>query len=182
MRQKRDTNSGKAQVITVRRRPGHSAQALVRFGPHVVRAALGRSGIGINKREGDGKTPRANMALLSGFQRGERTGNLATALPMRRIRASMLWCDAGKHACYNRLVRAPFAASHEKMARNDSLYDICLVMDWNISSRRRNGGSAIFFHLARPGYLPTEGCIALAKQDMRRLVRHFRTGMVVKVV
>jgi L,D-peptidoglycan transpeptidase YkuD (ErfK/YbiS/YcfS/YnhG family) len=182
MRQKRSERSHTPSVITVRQRPGHRNQALVRFGPVVVQAALGRSGIGINKREGDGKTPRAGMALLSGFQRGERIGNLSTTLPMRRILASMLWCDAANHACYNRLVRAPFVASHEKMARNDSLYDICLVMDWNISSRRRNGGSAIFFHLARPGYLPTEGCIALATKDMRRLIRHFKTGMVVKVV
>ena len=70
----------------------------------------------------------------------------------------------------------PFKPSHERMTREDGLYDICLVMDWNIKSRKRNGGSAIFFHLARPGYKPTEGCIAVSLPAMRRLVRFMRQG------
>src|SRR3546814_4717158 len=77
----------------------------------------------------------------------------------------MLWCDQPDHASYNRLVRAPFCRSHEEMMRKDGLYDICLVLDWNITSRRRHRGSAIFFHIAREGYRPTEGCVAISLAD-----------------
>lgn len=73
----------------------------------------------------------------------------------------MLWCDEPRNANYNRLVKAPFALSHEEMMRKDGLYDVCLVLDWNITARSRNRGSAIFMHLIRPGYEPTAGCVAL---------------------
>jgi L,D-peptidoglycan transpeptidase YkuD (ErfK/YbiS/YcfS/YnhG family) len=98
------------------------------------------------------------------------------------IRKSMLWCDASGDANYNRPVKAPFAKSHEKLMRKDHLYDICLVMDWNISSRKQNSGSAIFFHLARPGYRPTEGCVAISRRDMLRLLPLVGPKTVVKVL
>jgi len=82
-------------------------------------------------------------------------------------RADDGWCDAPTHPAYNRPVRLPFAASHETMWRTDALYDICIVLDWNMEpGRARDRGSAIFAHLAKDGYRPTEGCIALARRDM----------------
>ena len=170
------------KTVLVRRKPGNPRQALVQVGQYVFPAALGRSGIGIGKLEGDGKTPLASMAFLYGFQRTDRAGFLSTPLPMKRIGNQMLWCDAPEDPNYNRLVKAPFSPSHEKMLRNDGLYDICLVLDWNISSRARNRGSAIFFHLARPGYLPTEGCIAISRKDMMLLIRFVEKGTVVRVM
>lgn len=169
-------------TIIVRKKPGNNRQALVQAGPYVFQAALGRGGISSRKREGDGATPRARMALLYGFFRGGKTGYLGTRLSMQRIDPRMLWCDEPSHACYNRLVRTDLPASHEQMLRKDALYDICLVMDWNISSRTRKRGSAIFFHLARPGYLPTEGCIAISRKDMMRLVRFVKKGTIVHVM
>jgi L,D-peptidoglycan transpeptidase YkuD (ErfK/YbiS/YcfS/YnhG family) len=68
------------------------------------------------------------------------------------------------------------------MMRGDGLYDICLVLDWNITSRRRNRGSAIFFHLIKPGYEPTAGCVAVSLANMRRLVRYMRKGTIVRVL
>lgn len=156
--------------IVVRRKPGHKTRAIVQAGPLRLQAAIGRSGVTSLKREGDGATPRATMGLLSGFFRADKLGALKTRLPMVSIRENMLWCDAPKHPAYNRLVKAPFKPSHECMKRADRLYDVCLVMDWNITSRRRGCGSAIFFHIAKPDYSPTEGCIAISPADMRRLL------------
>lgn len=172
----------KTTVLVVRPSALDKRRAILRFGPLVIPAALGRSGITSRKREGDGATPRASMKILSGYRRGDRPGTAATRLPMKRIGAEMLWCDASGHAAYNRPVRAPFAASpftasHERMKRDDHLYDVCIVLDWNISMRRRGCGSAIFFHLARPGYTPTEGCVAIARRDMLRLLPHLSTDM-----
>nr|WP_174826549.1 L,D-transpeptidase family protein [Rhizobium ruizarguesonis] len=169
-------------TMVVRAAPGRKSRAIVRLGAITVPAAIGRSGRTVMKREGDGATPIASMRLISGFRRGERNGRLVTPLSIRRIRPDMLWCDQSDNASYNRLVRAPFSAGHEEMRRSDGLYDICLVMDWNISSRARNRGSAIFLHLIRPGYEPTAGCVAVSLRDMRRLLPHLRKGTIVRVV
>ncbi|MFB2551437.1 L,D-transpeptidase family protein [Ensifer soli] len=169
------------RTLLVRAKPGSRTEALVILNGRVERAAIGRSGIGATKREGDGATPLAAMRLLCGYYRGDRTPRPQTALPMRPIRAGMLWCDAPRHGAYNRPVTAPFAPSHERLMRDDALYDICLVMDWNITSRKRDGGSAIFFHIARDGYRPTEGCIAVSLPAMKRLIRAMARGTLVRV-
>ena len=177
-----DKSHRKSGQVVVRRAPGKATEAILQYGPLRLRAALGRSGITSRKREGDGATPRAAMRLISAFFRGDRPGAVKTALPVQRIRKDMLWCDSPGHPAYNRPVRAPFAASHERLARNDRLYDVCIVMDWNITTRRRGGGSAIFFHIAREDYAPTEGCVALSPADMRRLLPYLTDRTVLTVL
>lgn len=173
--------SARATTIVVRPAPGRKSRALVQCGNIVVPAAIGRSGRTALKREGDGATPIAGMKLLYGFFRGDHMRPPVTPLSLRRIRPDMLWCDQPGDSNYNRPVRAPFRASHEELRRKDGLYDICLVMDWNITSRKRNRGSAIFFHLIRPGYEPTEGCVAVSLPAMKRLLPYMRKGTRVEV-
>jgi L,D-peptidoglycan transpeptidase YkuD (ErfK/YbiS/YcfS/YnhG family) len=69
------------------------------------------------------------------------------------------------------------------MCRDDGLYDIVLVVDYNMLPRVRGRGSAIFIHVARDGFLPTEGCVALKREALRRLVAHVtrRTRLVTDV-
>ena len=136
------------------------------------------------KREGDGATPVASMRVVSGWFRPDRLLRPATALPLRPITAHNGWCDAPADPNYNRPVRLPFAASHETMLRADRLYDVCLVLDWNLPpfGRMRNGGSAIFLHIARPGFPPTEGCIAVAPETMRWLLPRIGRETLVKVL
>lgn len=182
MEKARRERNGQPSTLVVRAAPGKPNRAIVRFGPLTLPAAIGRSGRTVIKREGDGATPIAAMRLLYGFRRGERNGRLPTALPIKRIRSDMLWCDQPADANYNRLVKAPFKPSHEEIKRKDGLYDICLVLDWNVTSRARNRGSAIFFHLIRPGYEPTAGCVAISARDMRRILPHLRKGTIVRVL
>lgn len=182
MRLKPSKTARPAGIITVRPKPGHPTKALVSFAGRTEQAAIGRSGITSRKREGDGATPIAAMRLIGGYLRSDRIARPLTALPLRSTPADLLWCDEPRHALYNRPARAPFRPSHEKMRRDDGLYDICLVMDWNLSQRKRYGGSAIFFHLAKPGYTPTEGCVAVSLPAMRRLLRFMRRGTVVRVL
>lgn len=169
-------------MVTVRTAPRDRRRAIVSFGGIAVPAAIGRSGTTPFKREGDGATPIAAMRLLYGYTRGERVSLPPTALSITRIGKGMLWCDQPDHPSYNRPVKAPFRPSHEEMMRGDELYDICLVLDWNITSRARNRGSAIFFHLIKPGYQPTAGCVAVSLADMKRLIRFMRKGTVVRVL
>ena len=168
--------------INVRPRPGNRFQGLVNVEGVVFRCALGKTGISAFKREGDGATPLGRLRLLGGYVRGERHPARRSGLALILIRADMGWCDAPADANYNRPVRLPFRASHEKLLRGDRLYDFCIVLDWNIRPRRRNGGSAIFLHLARPGFQPTEGCIALQRRAMLRLLPHLSRRTVLHIL
>lgn len=133
--------------------------------------AIGRGGFVSVKREGDGGTPVGRMRLLSAWLRKDRVAVRALHLPTSIITAKDGWCDAVGDRNYNRPVRLPYPKSHEVMMREDRLYDTVIVMDHNITRRMRRGGSAIFFHIAKTNYPPTEGCVAIAPQDMAWL-RH----------
>ncbi len=154
--------NGALSRLVVRARPGRPSQGLLRAGGSVFACALGRGGISAFKREGDGATPLAAMRLRTGFFRPDGRIRRISRLPLVAIGRDLGWCDAAADRNYNRPVRLPYPASHEKMWRDDRLYDVCVVLDWNVSVRRRGRGSAIFLHLARPGFTPTEGCVAVA--------------------
>jgi L,D-peptidoglycan transpeptidase YkuD (ErfK/YbiS/YcfS/YnhG family) len=169
-------------TLTVRARPGVPTQGLINLGAGmVVRCALGHGGISSDKREGDGATPLAAMRLLSGYVRGRSFGR-RSALPLAPIRPDFGWCEVPGDRNYNRPVKMPYAASHETMLRSDGLYDAVVVLDWNIWPRRRGRGSAIFFHLARPGFAPTAGCVAVSRTVMARLLPLLSRRTVLRVV
>lgn len=150
-------------------------------GGKVLICALGKGGIKALKREGDGATPLARMRLLSCYVRAEHLVSKVTLLPIGRISPTLGWCEVPGDRNYNRPVALPYGAAHETMKRADRLYDIVVVMDWNIRPRRRNGGSAIFFHVARDGMTPTEGCVALPSDVMRRLLPRLSSRTVLTV-
>lgn len=135
-----------------------------------MRCALGKGGIVSNKREGDGGTPVGRFPLRRLWFREDRLAPPRTGLMLRSISAADGWCDDPSHAAYNRPVTLPFAASHEKMARDDGLYDLVVELGYNDDPPIPGKGSAIFLHIARDGYMPTEGCVAVAKDDLLRLL------------
>jgi L,D-peptidoglycan transpeptidase YkuD (ErfK/YbiS/YcfS/YnhG family) len=145
-----------------------------------VRCALGRTGPTRRKREGDGATPIGRFALLQLFYRPDKGPRPRSLLPMRAIAPEDGWCDAPGDRAYNTRVARPYPASHEEMWRDDGMYDYVLDIDYNRGGGRRAGarplgirkgaGSAIFMHVARPGFTPTAGCVALRKSDLRRLL------------
>ena len=166
-----------AADIRVRRSPLDPRRGILAAGPLRLPCALGRSGTTIFKREGDGATPVASMALLGCYARSGRLSGLRPALPTIRSRPDSGWCDAPTHPAYNRPVRLPFPAGTEMLQRADRLYDLVVVLDWNIRERQRGKGSAIFLHIAREGYAPTEGCVAVSPTDMRRLAPFLHKGV-----
>jgi L,D-peptidoglycan transpeptidase YkuD (ErfK/YbiS/YcfS/YnhG family) len=139
-------------------------------GAVVVRCAIGRAGIRQDKREGDRATPGGAFRLLGGFFRPDRVLRKTWVPPMRPAGPRDGWCDDPGSALYNRRVVLPCRARHEQMWRADRLYDLVIVLDYNIHPRRKNRGSAIFLHCARPDFAPTSGCIALRIDDLRRLL------------
>jgi L,D-peptidoglycan transpeptidase YkuD (ErfK/YbiS/YcfS/YnhG family) len=132
--------------------------------------ALGRGGIRANKFEGDGATPRGRFRLLRLWWRADRMPRPQTRLPVRAIRANDGWCEDPRDRRYNRPIRLADGAPGDRLKRDDHLYDLVIEIDHNTRPRVRNRGSAVFIHLARPGYSPTAGCVAMKVDDLKRLL------------
>lgn len=135
-----------------------------------VPCALGRSGCAQRRREGSGKTPLGNWPLRQVFYRADRMARPKCALHVTALKPDDGWCDAPQDVMYNRRVCLPYPASAEELWREDGLYDVILVPGINDNPVVKGAGSALFIHVARSGYQPTEGCIALAKKDLLRFL------------
>ena len=131
-----------------------------------LRCALGRGGVTDDKREGDGATPTGCFALRRVYYRPDRGAPPATALPMSAIDPADAWCDDPADGAYNTLVRAPYTASTETLWRDDALYDVVAVLGHNDDPVVPGAGSAIFLHIARTDYGPTEGCVAVRREEL----------------
>jgi L,D-peptidoglycan transpeptidase YkuD (ErfK/YbiS/YcfS/YnhG family) len=137
------------------------------YGSRIWRAAVGRSGIGREKVEGDGVSPAGCWPIRRVLYRADKIGAPPRSVfPTAAIDPQDGWCDAPEDPAYNRPVRLPFAAGHEDLWRQDDLYDIVVVLGHNDDPVIPGGGSAIFLHVASPGYGPTAGCAALKSEDL----------------
>lgn len=149
------------------------------LGGLVLRCALGKGGVtpAAGKREGDGATPAARLPLRRVLFRADRGPPPRCAVPAEPIAPDDGWCDDPAHRAYNRPVRLPFDASHEALWRADHVYDVIGVLGWNDDPVERGRGSAIFLHLARDDWRPTEGCVALAARDLRAVLEAGLRGL-----
>jgi L,D-peptidoglycan transpeptidase YkuD (ErfK/YbiS/YcfS/YnhG family) len=147
-----------------------TSSGLLTIGRHSMRVALGRGGIVPEKREGDGGTPVGVLPLRRIYYRPDRERVPVCAVSVRALQPHDGWCDDPRHPDYNRAVTLPIDASAETLWRDDHVYDIIGVLGWNDDPVVPGRGSAIFLHLARPNYEPTEGCVALAADDLRRVL------------
>ena len=141
------------------------------LGTQVWRCAVGASGITEDKAEGDGATPVGRFPLRRVLYRPDRVAAPETTLTTAPIDRDDGWCDDPGDTAYNRAVRLPYPASHERMWRDDHLYDVVVILGHNDDPPQAGLGSAIFLHVARPDYGPTEGCVALALPDLLEVLR-----------
>ena len=167
--------------IVVRPLPGRRARGRLTVGPLIMPCALGPTGITRRKREGDGATPVGVFALLWSYYRPDRKRPLAGGVAMRAMRKDQGWSEDPASPCYNRPVRVPAGSGVDHMWRADDLYDLTIVLDYNVSPRKKGAGSAIFFHNARPGLTPTAGCVAIRAGDMRKLVPHLSAKATMRI-
>jgi L,D-peptidoglycan transpeptidase YkuD (ErfK/YbiS/YcfS/YnhG family) len=155
----------------------YSPSGAFRFQGETFRAACGRGGISSQKQEGDGATPAGLLPLRRVLYRADRLGKPKAAVPLEPIAPNDGWCDDPTAAAYNTAITLPTDAHHEELWRRDAVYDVIGVLGWNDGPIQRNRGSAIFLHVARPDYAPTEGCIALALFDLLRVLAGGLTGI-----
>jgi L,D-peptidoglycan transpeptidase YkuD (ErfK/YbiS/YcfS/YnhG family) len=160
---------------------GDRCRGVLQFGGLTVSCALGRSGLRQAKREGDGATPLGRWRLMSVLYRSDRMRRPSTRLPCRTLRPDDGWCDDPANRLYNRPVRLPYAGRHERLWREDGLYDVVVVLDYNLAPVHRGLGSAIFLHIAAPGFRPTEGCVAIKLDAMRKLLARVTPGATIAI-
>jgi len=153
-------------------------------GGRSVRCALGAAGVvpAEAKREGDGTTPAGTWPLRRVLYRADRGGRPRTGLAVLEIAPDDGWCDAPGDPCYNRPVRLPYPARAERLWREDGLYDLLVVLGHNDDPPVPGRGSAVFLHLARPDYAPTEGCVAAARADLEALLALAGPGDALEIV
>ncbi|MFN3512433.1 MAG: L,D-transpeptidase [Phenylobacterium sp.] len=150
----------------------------------ITRCALGRGGViaAEDKREGDGCTPLGTWTIRRILFRPDKGGRPDTGLPTKALERDDGWCDDPDDPAYNRPVKLPHPARAEAMWREDELYDLVGVLAHNDDPPVPGLGSCIFLHLAKPDYAPTEGCIALSREDMISLLAMAKHGDAVAVV
>jgi L,D-peptidoglycan transpeptidase YkuD (ErfK/YbiS/YcfS/YnhG family) len=153
------------------------------LGGKIVRCALGKGGVveAEAKREGDGCSPLGVWTIRRVLFRPDKGGRPDTGLPTKALERDDGWCDAPTDPAYNRPVKLPHVASAEKMWRDDDVYDLVGVLAHNDDPPAPGKGSAIFLHLARPDYSPTEGCVALCREDMQALLAMAKLGDAVEI-
>jgi L,D-peptidoglycan transpeptidase YkuD (ErfK/YbiS/YcfS/YnhG family) len=140
------------------------------LGNYKAKCAVGKRGISIKKKEGDKITPRGTFLIKYVLFRKDRVSNLKTSLRKVSIKHNMGWCNDIKSKFYNKLIKFPFLFNAEKLYLKTNIYDIVIVINFNMNPVVKNKGSAIFLHIARQQYKKTEGCIAVTKKDMKLIL------------
>ena len=158
------------ELLTVQVDSGDSALAWATLGDRRWRCVVGAGGVREDKVEGDSATPVGQFPLRRLYFRNDRLVLPKARLPARPIAEHDGWCDDPRSPSYNRLVRVPNDWSHEKMWRQDGLYDLVVVVGYNDDPPEGEWGSAIFLHVAREDMGATQGCVAFTRTDLLELV------------
>ena len=138
------------------------------------RCSLGKAGISKKVAEGDNITPKGIYKIIKIYYRDDRIKNIISKIKLIKIKNNMGWCDDPSSKKYNQLIKLPNKYRHEKLYRNDELYDIVLVLDYNMNPIVKGKGSAIFLHLSKNLKNKTSGCVALRKKDMLELLKKIK--------
>ncbi len=145
-----------------------------------VRCAIGKKGIGYKRKEGDLITPLGEFNIKYILYRKDRV-KVSTKLKKKVIKKNMGWCDDPKSINYNKLVKLPFNYKHEKLYINENIYDIILVLNYNMNPIKKNKGSAIFIHIAKNNFKKTKGCVAIKKVSLIKLIKKINPYTKVKI-
>ena len=145
------------------------------------RCALGKAGIKKKEKEGDNVTPKGIFKIIKMYYRPDKIKNITTDVKKIKIKKNMGWCDDSRSDSYNQQIKLPNKFGHEKLFRNDNLYDLILVLNYNINPTIKYKGSAIFIHIAKNSYKKTKGCIALKKEHLIELISKIKTNTKIKI-
>jgi len=145
------------------------------------RCALGKSGIKKKKKEGDNVTPSGVFKIIKIYYRADKIKKIISPIKKIQIKKNMGWCDDSKSNFYNQQINLPSKFGYEKLYRNDNLYDLIIVINYNMNPIIKNKGSAIFIHIAKNYYKKTKGCIALKRENLIELISLIKKNTKIKI-
>ena len=145
------------------------------------RCALGRGGVKKKIMEGDNITPKGIFKIIKIYYRHDKIKKIKTLIKKIKIKKNMGWCDDPNSRFYNKLINLPTKYCHEKLYRNDNLYDLIVVLGYNTNPIIKNKGSAIFMHVAKNSYRKTKGCIALKKNHLIKIISKIKKNTKIKI-
>jgi L,D-peptidoglycan transpeptidase YkuD (ErfK/YbiS/YcfS/YnhG family) len=151
------------------------------FNNYKVKCAIGKRGIGYKKKEGDLITPAGRYIIKYILYRKDRIKKIQTQIKKFEITKNMGWCDDSRSKKYNKLIKLPSSYKYEKLYKKENIYDIILVLNYNMSPIIKNKGSAIFIHVAKKNYKKTEGCVALKKIHLLRVLKELKKHTKVEI-
>jgi len=151
------------------------------FKNYRVKCSVGKRGIGFKRKEGDLITPTGTYKIKYVLYRKDRVKKIKSKIRKIIIKKNMGWCNDPKSKYYNKLIKMPSAFSFEKLYKKENIYDIILVLNFNMKPVIKNKGSAIFIHIASGNFKKTEGCIALKKRHLIKILQELGRNTKVKI-
>tara|TARA_B100000963_G_C22336267_1_gene540900 strand:+ start:12 stop:512 length:501 start_codon:yes stop_codon:yes gene_type:complete len=151
------------------------------YNNYKVKCTIGKRGIGLKKKEGDLITPQGKYKVKCILYREDRIKKIYSKLKKIKIKRNMGWCNDPKSKNYNKLIKLPSDESHEKLYKKKNIYDLILVLNYNMDPIIKNKGSAIFIHVAHSNYKKTEGCVALKKTHLLKILKELKKNTRVKI-
>ena len=145
-----------------------------------VKCTIGKRGIGSKKKEGDLITPKGKYKIKYILYRKDRV-KIRSKIKKIIIKKNMGWCDDPNSKNYNKLIRLPSVYKYEKLYKSENVYDIIIVLNYNMSPIIKNKGSAIFIHVAKKNYEKTQGCVAVKKADLLKITENLKRGTTVLI-
>ena len=144
------------------------------------KCSIGKKGLKSKKKEGDNCTPLGVFNIGKVYYRSDRVKKPDTILKTKKITKNMGWCDDPYNKKYNKEIVLDKKNKGEKLYRRDNTYDVLIVVEYNTKKIKPFKGSAIFIHLTK-NYSPTEGCIALKKNDLLILLKIINKNSKIKI-
>ena len=138
--------------------------AYIFFKNKKITCTVGKNGIGNKRKEGDFITPKGTFKIINAFYRPDKLRKIQSGIPIFKIKKKHRWCTDPRNKNYNSLLTKKINCIHEELFRKDDLYDLILVLNYNLKKIKYKG-SAIFIHCkSKKNY--TEGCVAIKKEDL----------------
>jgi len=153
----------------------------ISFNNYKAKCAVGKRGIGYKRKEGDLITPIGKYKIKYILYRRDRIKEIKTKIKKIVIKKNLGWSNDPRSRQYNKLIKLPSKYNYEKLYKKENVYDIVLVLNYNMNPVVRNKGSAIFIHVARRNYKKTEGCVALKKMHLLKIIKDIRYNTIVKI-
>ena len=152
------------------------------FNNYKAKCALGKRGIAFKRKEGDLITPKGEYKIKFILYRKDRLKKITSKIKLIVIKKNMGWCDDPNSNHYNKLVKLPYEYNYEKLYKKENIYDLILVLNYNMNPIKKNKGSAIFIHVAKNNYRNTAGCIAIKKNKLLKILKDIKSSTKVKIV